>query len=248
MRTRCGTCFPRLEAHERRRRRSKLSRRSHPQDSVPLARHRARRRERQLEPAQLFRHEISSGQGLSRHSRQSRPRRPNAARRDRAPGPRVDRCADRHRGDFPPLAIRRRDRRRGHRRRRQNHMDAAWRARRRGGGARARRGSRCRDEPLSQDRIWPARRRTRLERRQHRRHLQPRADAADAQARFANARRAPRATTDSRPRRSTPAPCRTLRPARGSRRSIKRRPMCSRTPSTPRRCSICTISAMSTRA
>jgi len=65
---------------------------------------------------------------------------------------------------------------------------------------------------------------------------------------FANARRAPRATTVSRPRRSTPAPCRTLRPARGSRRSIKLRPTCSRTPSTPRRCSICTISATYTRA
>ncbi len=61
-----------------------LSRRPDRADFAERQHHRHGRRQHELEPPELFRDEISAGQGLSRHPGQSRRRRQGASWRDRA--------------------------------------------------------------------------------------------------------------------------------------------------------------------
>src|SRR5258708_18302840 len=149
-----------------------LQRRLSPRHPAERAHHRHGGRERALEPALLFRHEIPAGQGLPRHSREPAGQGRGDPRREGAQRPcRGDR-EDRYGRHLPALRRGAADRRPSHRQRRRGGVDAAGRAQRRGGGEGGRSGAQGGDEPLPQDRMVAPPWRARLERRQHRHHLQ----------------------------------------------------------------------------
>src|SRR5258708_29174450 len=149
-----------------------LQRRLSPRHPARRAHHRHGGRERALEPALLFRHEIPAGQGLPRHSREPAGQGRGDRGREGGQGPCGGDGEDRHGRHLPALRRGAADRRPGHRQRRRGGVDAAGRARRCGSGEGGRSGAQGGDEPLPQDRMVAPPWRARLERRQHWHHLQ----------------------------------------------------------------------------